>query len=65
MEIALFNFVEFSDEKIEQIRAEIEAPGIRAETCNCFFFGFQKGDLTSENIDLAAIQMRDVLKAFE
>ena len=56
VEIALYDFSEFSDEKIEQLRAEMQELGIWAETCNCFFFGFQKGDLTSENIDFAAIE---------
>ena len=56
VEIAMFNFAEFSDEKIEEIRAEMEQLGIWAETANCFFFGFQKGDLTSGNLDFTAIE---------
>lgn len=56
VEIALADFAKFSDEKIEELRAEMQQLGIWAETCNCFFFGFQKGDLTSANIDFAAIE---------
>ncbi len=56
VEIALFEFAKFSDEKIEELRAEMQELGIWAETANCFFFGFEKGDLTSENIDFAAIE---------
>ena len=56
VEIALYNFAEFSDDKIEEIRAEMEQLGIWAETCNCFFFGFEKGDLTRDDIDLTAIE---------
>ncbi len=56
IEIALADFSKFSDEEIEEIRQQLDELDIRVETANGFFFGFERGYLTGDNVDFAGLE---------
>ena len=55
-EINLSGIANWTEEQVEDARREMVRTGIFAETCNGFFFSFEKGYLTSDRVDLAALE---------
>ncbi len=56
IEIALADFSKFSDEEIDGFRKQLDELGIRVETANGFFFGFERGYLTGDHVDFAGLE---------
>lgn len=55
-EINLSGIADWTEEQVAEARAEMERTGIFAETCNGFFFSFEKGYLVSEQVDFAMLE---------
>ena len=55
-EINLSGIANWTEEQVEDARREMVRTGIFAETCNGFFFSFEKGYLTGDTVDLAALE---------
>lgn len=55
-EINLSGIANWSEEQVEEAWQAMERTGIYAETCNGFFFSFEKGYLTGDTVDFAALE---------
>lgn len=55
-EFALNGIADWSQEKVDAMRAEMARTGIWGEACNCFFAGGEEGWLTDEKVDFAAVE---------
>lgn len=56
VELYLAGVATMPDEDIEKVRAQMDELGIYGETANGFFFSFDKGYLTSPDVDFAVLE---------
>ncbi len=57
VEVNLSALANASEEQVDALAAAVEATGLKAESCNGFFFNYDKGYLTGDAVDFAELEM--------